>query len=170
MSDFDINILINDQFNIQQKKLNVYNKILNKVYYKIKLINKRKKMDLIYEIPNYMFGYPLYNNRTCIVFVMSTLRTKGFYVKFNYPNILYISWKQLVNSNMKKVTEQLINKNNELINEKKNNLKINNHFKKVNKDLIEDINNLIEKEDDKVDYSEDLKKLNELSNLAKYYN
>lgn len=169
MTDFDISKLISEQHNIQQKKLDIYNKILQKVYNKIELINKRKKTELIYEVPNYIFGYPLYDTRTCIVFIISSLRKKGFYVKFNYPNILFISWKFLVNNNIKNITYNLIKKNDDNIKLNKSQNLLDKHFKNENKKMLNDIDNLINTNNNfqDINYEDDLKKLNDLSDFAK---
>jgi len=169
MTDFNINKLIKDQYNQQQKKLDIYNKILKKVYNKIELVNKRKKTELIYEVPNYIFGYPLYDNRTCIVFIISSLRKKNFYVKFNYPNILFISWKNLVQTSLQKVTYNLIKKNEQDIKLNDSQKKINQHFKKENNKLLDDINSLIKTNDNRleIDFDDDIKKLNDLSDFSK---
>ena len=173
MSYFDVNIFIDDQYKQQQKKLDVYNKILNKIYNKIKIVNKRKKTDLIYEIPNYIFGFPLYNNRTCTVFIISSMRKKGFHIKFNFPNILYISWNELVKTNLKKVTSDLMETNKKNININKKNKNINTHFNKLNKNLMNDLDNLINNDSNnnnlKNNLDEEIKKLNELSNFSEYY-
>jgi hypothetical protein len=170
MSDFDINILIDDQYKQQQKKLDIYNKILNKIYNKIQLVNKRKKTDLIYEIPNYIFGFPLYNNRTCLVFIISSMRKKGFEVKFNFPNILYISWDKLIKTSLKKVTADLMKTNQQTLKVHNKNKNINKHFNKLNKNLMSDLDNLINNEGDLNDnLNEEIKKLNELSNFSEYY-
>ena len=175
MADFDVNILIDDQYKQQQKKLDVYNKILNKIYNKVKLVNKRKKMDLIYEIPNYIFGFPLYNNRTCLVFIISSMRKNGFVIKFNFPNILYISWKDLVQTSIKKVTTDLMNTNSRNIKKVNKNKNINTHFNKLNKNLRSDLDNLINDDNsnqmnvNKPDFDDEIKKLNELSNFSEYY-
>ena len=171
MSDFDINILIDDQYKQQQKKLDVYNKILNKIYNKIQLVNKRKKTDLIYEIPNYIFGFPLYNNRTCLVFIISSMRKKGFLIKFNFPNILYISWNDLIKNNIKKITSDLIKTNNNNIKINKKNKNINTHFNKLNKNLMNDLDDLINNDSPNLNNNldEEMKKLNELSSFSEYY-
>lgn len=168
MADFDISKLIEDQHNIQQKKLDVYNKILGKVFNKIELVNKRKKTDLIYEVPNYIFGYPLYDNRTCLVFIISSLRKKGLYVKFNYPNILFISWKYLVANSIKNVTYNLMKKNDDTHKLNRSQNMLDKHFKKENKKILEDLDSLIQKNDriQDIDYEDDIKKLNNLSNYA----
>ena len=155
----------------QQKKLDVYNKILNKIYNKIQLVNKRKKTDLIYEIPNYIFGFPLYNNRTCLVFIISSMRKKGFLIKFNFPNILYISWNDLIKNNIKKITSDLIKTNNNNIKINKKNKNINTHFNKLNKNLMNDLDDLINNDSPNLNNNldEEMKKLNELSSFSEYY-
>lgn len=171
MTDFDISKLIEDQNNIQQKKLDVYNKILTKVYNKIELINKRKKTELVYDVPNYIFGYPLYDNRTCLVFIISSLRKKGFYVKFNFPNILFISWKFLIQNNIKNITSNLMKKNDDNFKINKSQNLLDKHFKKQNKKILDDIDSLIQKNEsfNDIDYEDDLKKLNDLSDFAKKF-
>ena len=169
MTDFNVNTLIKDQYNQQQKKLDIYNKILKKVYNKVELINKRKKTELIYEVPNYIFGYPLYDNRTCIVFIISSLRKKNFYVKFNFPNILFISWKNIVQTSLQKITHNLIKKNEQDIQLTDSQKKINKHFKKENNKLLDDINSLIKTNDShlEIDFDDDIKKLNDLSDFSR---
>jgi len=104
MSYFDINILIDESMASEQKQHSVYEKILLKIYKKIKIINKRKQYNLVYEVPNYMFGHALYNVRACIVFIMVALRKKGLFVKYQNPNILIISWKNAILQNYKKMS------------------------------------------------------------------
>jgi len=171
MSDFDINILIDDQYKQQQKKLDVYNKILNKIYNKIQLVNKRKKTDLIYEIPNYIFGFPLYNKKTCTVFIISSIRKKGFLVKFNFPNILYISWDDLIKNNLKKITSDLMKTNNNKLKVHNKSKNINKHFNKLNKNLMSDLDDLINNDSPNLNNNldEEIKKLNELSSFSEYY-
>jgi hypothetical protein len=175
MSNFDINSLIIDQSNQQQKKLDIYNKIIEKIYNKIKIVNKRKKTNLIYEIPNYIFGFPLYDNRTCLVFIISSIRKNGFFIKYNYPNIIYISWKNIVRNNLKNVTKNLMQTNmnnfkkdqNKKI-QRENKSKIDTHFKKLNNNILSDLDQLIKNDHIDNNYDNEIKKLNELSNYAKF--
>jgi len=105
MSYFDINTLIDESMATEHKQHSVYEKILFKIYKKIKIVNKRKQYNLVYEVPNYMFGHALYNVRACIVFIMVALRKKGLFVKYTYPNILIISWKNAILQNYKKMSQ-----------------------------------------------------------------
>jgi len=106
MSFLDINSLVDDALIINDKKHTVYEKLLFKVYKKIKIMNKRKRFQLIYEVPNYVFGHALYDLKTCIAFIMVALRKKGITVKYVNPNILVISWKQLIETQYKKMVQE----------------------------------------------------------------
>lgn len=103
MSFFDINSLVDDALIINEKKHTVYEKLLFKVYKKIKIMNKRKQFHLVFEVPNYMFGHALYDLKTSIAFIMVALRKKGIVVKYINPNKLVISWKQLIEQQYKKM-------------------------------------------------------------------
>jgi hypothetical protein len=106
MSFFDINSLVDDALIINDKKHTIYEKLLFKVYKKIKIMNKKKKFQLLYEVPNYVFGHALYDLKTCIAFIMVALRKKGITVRYVNPNILVISWKQLIEQQYKKMVQQ----------------------------------------------------------------
>lgn len=108
MSFFDINSLVDDALVINRKKHTVYEKILFKIYNKIKVVNKKKKFQLCYEVPNYLFGYALYDVKTCIVFIMVALRKKQMVVKYINPNILVISWENLLKKSYNKMINQEI--------------------------------------------------------------
>ena len=96
MSYFDINNLIDDSLLISEKSHSVYEKILFKIYKKIKLINKKRKYNFVYEVPNYVFGHALYDIKACIVFIIVALRKKNIQVKYINPNLLVISWENII--------------------------------------------------------------------------
>lgn len=108
MSYFDITTLIDESIATEHKQHSVYEKILFKIYKKIKIVNKRKQYNLVYEVPNYIFGHALYNVRACIVFIMVALRKKGLFVKYQNPNILIISWKNAILQNYKKMSNNKV--------------------------------------------------------------
>lgn len=112
MSYFDINALVDDAFVREKKNNTAYEKILLKIYKRIKTANKLKQYTLIYEVPNYLFGHALYDTRTCIVFLMVSLRKKGIYVKYKNPNILIICWKNALIKNYENKVKQGITVSN----------------------------------------------------------
>lgn len=177
MEQFDINSLINDAISQKEKHHSVYEKILIKVYKKIKISNKRKIYTFVYEVPNYIFGYSLFNTRECIVFLIVALRKKGLYIKYKNPNLLIISWEAVMKNNYAKTAAQYFDKRK---NYKSNNFnksifqenkKLQNHYNKLNNDLT---TNFSVKLDDTLsnassDVNFHLNKLNSLNEMSKYY-
>ncbi len=77
-------------------KHNTFNHIIEKCHNKIKTIASQGGMDVFYQIPYVVYGFPLYNIDDCIEYIVSKLRENGFLVQIlPYPNsdTLYISWK-----------------------------------------------------------------------------
>ena len=105
MSGFDINTLIDEANTQKEKHHSVYEKILIKVYKKIKVAIKRRTFTFVYEVPNYLFGHALYNTKECIVFLIKSLRHKGLYVKYKNPNLLIISWQNAMRTNAMRVVK-----------------------------------------------------------------
>ena len=185
MSNFDINSLIGDAIHQKQKQHSVYEKILIKVYNKIKVSNKRRVYTFVYEVPNYIFGHALYNTRECIVFIMVALRKKGLYVKYKNPNLLIISWQEAMKNNYKKSAAQFIDSrktyqpssyntqttNTHQFNTLTETNKIKNHFNKINNDLVSNfnINPVDTMSNVPADVSYNLSKLSGLKEMAKYY-
>lgn len=93
-------ISISELYSLKNKKdkirTNTFNLILEKCHIKIKYIASQGGMNLFYEIPFVMVGYPLYNIEECIQYVVEALRKNGLLVQIlPHPNnnTLYISWK-----------------------------------------------------------------------------
>lgn len=77
-------------------KINTFNVILGKCHVKIKKIAEQGGMNLFYEIPHFLLGYPLYDINDCVEYIVECLRKSGFLVQIlpkpnNYT--IYISWK-----------------------------------------------------------------------------
>lgn len=94
-------ISIYELYNLKKKKdevkKNVFNVILDKCHKKIKLSAESGGTSIFYEIPSYLFGFPLYNINICIDYIHNELKKNKLYVQIMpSPNnhILYISWHQ----------------------------------------------------------------------------
>jgi hypothetical protein len=77
-------------------KTNTFNIIIEKCHAKIKTIAAQGGMNIFYEIPHVLLGYPLYNVNECLEYVIAGLRKNGLLVQtLPYPNnfTIYISWK-----------------------------------------------------------------------------
>lgn len=151
----NIKELIDDALYINKKTYNVYEKILSKIYNKLKLFNKKKIFYMTYEVPYYLFGYPLYDMKTCLLYLITTLRKKDIFVKYKSPNILFIHWGYMIQKNYNK----MLQKNNYYINEDVKNMsreinkikKIKVPNKDINKINTNLINNYKTNNEDKID-------------------
>lgn len=91
-------INIEDLYKIKQKKESLraetYNKILSKCHQKIVKFAEKEETSCFYLVPHFMMGAPLYDLKTCVLYLMFKLKKNGFKVNFANPNILYINWKK----------------------------------------------------------------------------
>lgn len=85
---------------VEQNRMNIYKKILQRVHTKIKITAKNKYNDqyLFYVVPEFVFGIPKYDVNTCISYIIEKLVENGFHVKYTHPNLLFISWTHYIPS------------------------------------------------------------------------
>ena len=102
MSNFNEKINIDELYekkkNYDLSKLEIFNKLLNRVHTKIKLTS-RQRLDVQYcwfAVPEIMIGVPKYDQGACISYIMDKLIDNGFMVKYIHPNVILISWKHWV--------------------------------------------------------------------------
>lgn len=97
----------------ESKIIEAFNIILKEVYSKIQNKNNHNIYELVYTPPTIYFGYPLYDYRSLIVFLIKKLQKGGFKVFIDNNCKMKISWKLERNSeynhekskqNIKKVT------------------------------------------------------------------
>ena len=69
-----------------------FEKVLDMSHKKIMNNANQKKLNCYFEVPRFLFGYPLYDLNECIEFVQRMLKGNGFFVQYYFPNVLYISW------------------------------------------------------------------------------
>ena len=93
-------ISISELYTMKNKKdeikTSTFNIIIEKCHAKIKTIAAQGGMNIFYEIPHVLLGYPLYNVNECLEYVIDALRKNGLLVQtLPYPNnfTIYISWK-----------------------------------------------------------------------------
>jgi hypothetical protein len=81
-------------------KVDLYNKILNRIHVRIKT-TARQKIDeqfCWYVVPEVILGIPKYDQGACIAYIMDKLKDNGFIVRYIHPNTLFICWKNWVPS------------------------------------------------------------------------
>lgn len=101
-------ISISELYSMKTKKdkikIETFNVILGKCHSKIKTIAGQGGMNIFFEIPFVLLGFPLYDINECIEYIVDALRKNGLLVQIlphpNY-NTIYISWKP-TDINMKK--------------------------------------------------------------------
>jgi hypothetical protein len=105
------------------KQLSIFNKILNRIHKKIKITSRNKSADkyIWFNVPEYIFGEPIYDKAECLSYLVKELESNGFFVNYLHPNNLFISWKKwipaYVREEFKKTTGKKINHLGELVNE-----------------------------------------------------
>ena len=70
----------------------IYEKLLEKCYYRI---NNSAENDLtycIYPIPDFVLGMPTYNLAYCAAYIIFDLRRNGFNGRFFNPNVIFVQW------------------------------------------------------------------------------
>lgn len=95
MPHIDINELHKESDKKNQIKIEIYNRVLSRCHTKIKSIAKLGGVKCcFFEVPEYMYGLPTYNQMDCIYYVINELLADGFQVQYGEPNTLLITWYQ----------------------------------------------------------------------------
>ena len=84
---------------IAENKLQLYNKILNRIHTKIKMTsrqNQGKEQFCWYLIPEMMIGVSRYSVAECTGYILRKLRENNFQVRYTNPNLIFISWQHWV--------------------------------------------------------------------------
>ena len=104
IEDFSEKVNIDELYEKKRKqdlnKLDLFNKILNRIHVKIKTISRQKvdEQACWFLVPETMIGVPRYDQAGCIAYLISKLQTNGFNVRYIHPNLLFISWSHWVPS------------------------------------------------------------------------
>jgi hypothetical protein len=91
-------------------KTNTFNVIIEKCHSKIKSIAAQGGMNIFYEIPFIMLGFPLYDIYECVDYIVKSLRDNGLLVQIlGHPNhnTIYVSWKPSDISTHKQLTSSM---------------------------------------------------------------
>jgi len=102
-------------------KLELFKKILNRIHVRIKTTARQNVNEKFcwFVVPEVIIGVPKYDQAGCIAYVMDTLQTNGFQVRYFHPNTIFISWNHWVPSyvrnEIKKKTGIVVNEYGEKI-------------------------------------------------------
>lgn len=91
----DIYSLIRNQEKKKSYKADLFKKILKQAHRRIEYSAKSGEKLAIFQIPNYVIGFPLFNKSECCDYLIRELTLNGF--KVNSPNdqYVYISWEHV---------------------------------------------------------------------------
>jgi hypothetical protein len=85
---------------IDQNKLELFRKILNRIHVRIKTTAKQNIHEKFcwFVVPEIIIGVPKYDQAGCIAYVMNVLQENGFNVRYFHPNTIFICWDHWVPS------------------------------------------------------------------------
>jgi hypothetical protein len=83
---------------LDEGKLQIYNKILNRIHAKIKTTSRQQTNEQFcwYIIPEMMIGITKYNVAECTGYIIEKLKDNGFLIRYTHPNLVFISWKHWI--------------------------------------------------------------------------
>lgn len=93
MSMINIDELHKQQNEKKNRKKKIFEDILKKCHAKIKNTAKTEQVCFcFFKVPVYIYGVPLYDMKSCILYIVTALSKNGFDLKYHHPNLIYISW------------------------------------------------------------------------------
>jgi len=130
VSDFSEKLNIDELYEKKRQydlsKLNLFNKILNRIHVRIKTTSRQKADEHFcwFLVPEVIIGVPKYDQAACIAYLMDKLQENKFNVRYIHPNTLFISWlhwvPSYVRTELKKKTGIIINEFGEKIDDSNN--------------------------------------------------
>ena len=84
--------LIKEQNERNDKKKSTFKKIYKKIEQKIYVANSINDYYILYEVPEFILGIPLYSINEAITYIKHKLKKNGFKVEYYLPNKLLIEW------------------------------------------------------------------------------
>lgn len=124
-SEFSDKINMDDLYERKKKteevKIQVYNRILNRVHKKIKSISRSRNGEkfCFFLIPEFVLGIPKYDIGICTSYIIDKLIDNGFMIKYTHPNLLFISWQHYLpryqRTQIKKKTGNTVNEFGQII-------------------------------------------------------
>ena len=73
-------------------KLDIFEKILEKCYYRIKSCADGNDTFCLFPVPEFILGEATYDLAYCAAFIIYRLKRNGYYARFYNPNLIYIQW------------------------------------------------------------------------------
>ena len=97
-NQINLDTLFEYKKNVDIQTVKSYNTILDRIHKRVQTCS-RQRIDNVsswFVVPEVMLGYPRYDVRLCIAYLVQQLRTNGFNVSYTHPNLLFICWKHWI--------------------------------------------------------------------------
>lgn len=75
-----------------ERKTQCFDRILLQISSRIRQCVDINMFSCLYEVPEYVLGFPVYNLNECLTHIIGKLKSNGFYVDYYFPRVLHISW------------------------------------------------------------------------------
>ena len=137
-TDFSEKISIDELYEKKRQndlnKLELFKKILNRIHIRIKTTAKQNIHEKFcwFVVPEIIIGVPKYDQAGCIAYLMNTLESNGFKVRYFHPNTILISWEHWVPSYVR----------NEI--KKKTGIEVNEYGEKIQQETIDEDDIILE--------------------------
>lgn len=76
----------------QTRRKESFEKVLQQCFQKIRGHAAKEQIFCLYEVPEFIYGYPLYDLNECISYLYDALNKNGFRVDYFFPRVLQVSW------------------------------------------------------------------------------
>ena len=87
---------VDDLYALRDKKMEreyfTYNKMLERVYKRIMMVEKKSQSDIIYEVEAFIPGMPLYSKEYAINYIIHHMKISGFRCTYMGESYIYIDW------------------------------------------------------------------------------
>jgi hypothetical protein len=97
-NQLNLDTLFEYKKNVDIQTVKSYNTILDRIHKRVQTCS-RQRIDNVsswFVVPEVMLGYPRYDVRLCIAYLVQQLRNNGFNVSYTHPNLLFICWKHWI--------------------------------------------------------------------------
>jgi hypothetical protein len=85
--------------NADLQRLEIFNKMLNRIHQRIKLTSRKSNDKYCwFVVPEVILGVSNFDQPGCISYILDKLKDNGFNVFYYHPNSLFISWNHWIPS------------------------------------------------------------------------
>jgi hypothetical protein len=120
--NFSVSEIQKNQKEREKRRMEIYQKILIRCLERIKASSIQEDTFCFFEMPEFIPGMPLYNMTECLLYILNTLKEKGFSARYVDPYMIYISWN-LPKPNYKMIEAPKVEEDIKPINQTISNLK-----------------------------------------------